>query len=85
MFNLADYKMENGKLQSFAWPGGYPIYYLCADNGVLCPDCANEHIDMLSDPDDRQWHVIAADANYEDDSLFCDHCSRQIESAYGAD
>ena len=32
---------ENGKFPTFAFPGGYPIYYLAADNEVLCPDCAN--------------------------------------------
>jgi hypothetical protein len=33
---------ENGNLPAFAWPGGYPIFYLCADNGILCPQCANK-------------------------------------------
>jgi hypothetical protein len=32
---------ENGKFPTFAFPGGYPIYYLMADNEILCPDCAN--------------------------------------------
>jgi hypothetical protein len=32
---------DNGNLPAYAWPGGYPLYYLCADNGVLCPQCAN--------------------------------------------
>ena len=79
---------ENGKLPAYAWPGGYPLYYLCADGGILCPQCANkesavreaeEHPDY---PDDDQWRIVAADVNWEDSSLTCDHCGQRIESAY---
>jgi hypothetical protein len=38
-----DMRMENGNLPAYAWPGGYPIYYVAADNGVLCPVCANDY------------------------------------------
>lgn len=66
----------NGKLSSWAWPGGYPIYYLDKENNCLCPDCANRDVDQSQD-------VIAADINWEDQTLHCDDCSKQIESAYG--
>ena len=36
---------HTGELPSYAWPGGYQILYLTEDNGILCPDCANEHDD----------------------------------------
>lgn len=86
-FKLDDYLMENGKLQSFAFPGGYPIYFVCADNGVLCPKCANEHLELIraaiaDKGADKQWEIVAANANYEDNDLYCDHCSQRIESAY---
>ena len=80
---------ENGNLPAYAWPGGYPIYYLCADGGILCPPCANkepavkeadEHPDY---PDFDQWRIVASDINWEDASLTCDNCSQRIESAYG--
>lgn len=32
---------EDGKVPTYAFPGGYPMYYLMADNEILCPDCAN--------------------------------------------
>jgi hypothetical protein len=79
---------ENGTLPAYAWPGGYPLYYLCGDNGILCPECANkesavregdEHPDY---PDYDQWRIVAADVNWEDSSLTCDNCSKGIESAY---
>lgn len=71
------------KLPSYAWPGGYPIYYLCADSGILCPDCANGPDVAGADADDKQWHVVAGDVHWEGDPLICDHCNTQIESAYG--
>ena len=79
-------RSSDGALPAFAWPGGYPLYYLCGDNGVLCPDCANgkngseanEHAS-----DDPQWHLVAVDVHWEGDPLVCSHCNAQIESAYG--
>ncbi|MCK9600950.1 MAG: hypothetical protein M0R06_18050 [Sphaerochaeta sp.] len=70
--NLDDYRIESGQLMSHAWPGGYPLYYLCKD-GVLCPDCAT----------DDQWLIVGVGINYEDTALYCDHCQELIESAYG--
>lgn len=72
-------------LDWYAWPGGYPLFYLTADNGALCPQCANENFNLCNDHNDSQWYIVAYDINYEDDSLFCDNCSKQIESAYGED
>lgn len=81
-----------GKLMSYAWPGGYPIYYLTEDSGVLCPNCANgdngseahtESEDCDHCPDDRQWLIVAADIHWEGPPMDCDHCGGEIESAYG--
>ena len=69
---------NDGKLPSYAWPGGYQLFYLDRDNNVLCPACANEN-------DDFDPPISACDINYEDDFMFCEHCSNQIESAYGED
>ncbi len=61
--------------ERWAWPGGYPIYYLCDDGGVLCSKCANNNIKLTSDPGaERDWKITAADVNYEDAYLVCDHC-----------
>lgn len=79
---------ENGNLPAYAWPGGYPIYYLCADGGVLCPTCANKksavkEADTHADyPDFDQWRIVASDVNWEDSGLTCDNCNGRIESAY---
>jgi len=67
---------------AIAWPGGYPLFYVTADNGVLCPKCANKNLKLTLCPDDKQWFIAAADINYEDGALYCDNCSGRIESAY---
>lgn len=72
---------DDGSLPAFAWPGGYPIFYLDRDNSILCPDCANK-----SDKDDDeipQFKPIACDIHWEGEPLQCDHCNAEIESAYG--
>lgn len=79
-------------LPAFAWPGGYPMYYLCFDGEAMCPACVNANIELV-DRDSRAkvvdprtwggWAVEAADVNWEDDDLVCTHCNKLIESACG--
>ena len=76
---MSETRDSDGKLSTFAWPGGYPIFYLDKHDNVLCPACANEH---EPGEDDAPVH---ADVNWEDPSLYCDECSERIESAYAED
>ena len=64
------------------FPGLYPMYYITADSGVICPTCVNAHRTLCADSNDPQWHVVLSDINYEDPQIFCDHCNDRIESAY---
>ena len=79
---------ENGQFSAYAWPGGYPVYYLVADNGILCPTCANTESSVREAetrpdyPDYDQWRIVTSDINWENPDLFCDHCNERIESAY---
>lgn len=91
-------KMEVSRkpLDAFAWPGGYPMFYVCADSGVLCPKCANAEIDRIAaemkeaEENARrgrrhrlgQFQLIGAEVNYEDVNLSCDHCNEFIDPAY---
>lgn len=86
MTNLPRYENDS-TLMHYAWPGGYPIFYVVADGGVLCPECARmaEAEGLANDSEDEQWYIVAADVNYEDEQLFCDHCYAHIPSAYGED
>lgn len=83
MSNLPE-RDRQGNLPKWAWPGGYPIFYITADAGVLCPgpECANGP--ECRDPDaERDWRLVGVDVHWEGDPLTCDHCGEAIESAYG--
>ena len=52
----------------YAWPGGYPLYLLCADGEVLCPDCAKKEWKQVAyatkhPGTDKQWEIAAVDVN----------------------
>jgi hypothetical protein len=84
--DLTPYLLESGKVQSYAWPGGYPMYFLMQDCETICPDCVNANrklIDAAFADEDEQWNVIAVDVNWEDGSMQCCNCNKKIESAYG--
>ena len=69
----------------FAWPGGYPVFYITSDGAALCPSCVSEEIDQCCDPESGGRHVVGHAANWEDAHLHCDHCGERIESAYAED
>lgn len=88
------YRDEDGKFSAYAWPGGYSVYHCCADGGTLCPKCANDpsnpvktgklHEVMGGSPN-ADWTIVSSDINWEDATLYCDHCNARIESAYAED
>ena len=84
MMKMTIKRDENGCCDRCRWPGGYPVYYICADGGVLCPDCVDAEKELIdvADESDRQWMVIGQEINYEDNQLYCDNCNKRIEAAY---
>ena len=81
--DINEIRMENGKLPAYAWPGGYPMYYLAPDDGVLCPKCANEY--KPERQNEKYLKPVAFGINWEDSFLLCDNCNKRIESAYAED
>jgi len=73
----------------YAWPGGYPIHYLTSDGGSLHPSCVRENfreiLGAIRSHSGCGWRVVAAFVNWEDASLYCDHCGSRQESAYAED
>lgn len=72
----------------WAWPGGYPLYFVCRDCEPLCFDCAKKNTEQIIEAihfekSNEQWEVIGVDINWENDSLICSNCENKIESAYG--
>ncbi len=76
---------SDGRLWAFTSVGGYPLIYLTADGGALCPACANGDNDSEASEthEDSQWRIVRADVYWEGPPMGCDHCYADIESAYG--
>lgn len=70
--SIEAYRMADGSLPAYSWPGMYPMYYATRDGLVVCAKCANR--------DDSD--LVGADANWENAHLYCDDCGTRIESAY---
>lgn len=69
--------------QPYTWPGGYPLFVITSDGAALCHKCCSTERELIGTTTGSDgWCVIALEINYEDKSLYCDHCSNQIESAY---
>ena len=69
----------------YAFPGGYPKFAVTSDGACLCPSCCKTERELIGTATgDDGWCVIGIDLNFEDDSLFCDHCSGKIECAYAS-
>ncbi len=79
---------------SFAWPGGYPVFYFGREG------YKNDNTGELEFSDyDRNEFILCADCarnikdkiltgcqvNWEDQYLYCDTCGETIESAYNED
>ena len=83
--SVADIKsaLRHGR---FAWPGGYPLYFITSDGAALSFESAREEFYQICysirTGINDGWRVIAVETNYEDPALFCDHSGEKIESAY---
>lgn len=70
----------------YAWPGGYPLYFLASDGEALSFEAVRENfravIESMRDRSNDGWRVIGCDVNWEDDSLYCGHTGARIASAY---
>jgi hypothetical protein len=71
----------------WAWPGGYPMFFITSDGGALSFKTVREEYRLVLDSvmykHDDGWRVTAVDINWEDEDLFDCHTSERIESAYG--
>lgn len=73
----------------YAWPGGYPCYFITSDGAALSFKAAKQEkrniLESLASRSNDGWRVVAMDVNWEDSSLICDHTNEPIPSAYGED
>ena len=94
-----NYRFQHGKISSgrklrntlragpYAWPGGYPLYFITSDGGALSFQTVRENLrsvlDSIRHKSNDGWRVIACEVNWEDENLYDDHTGEKIESAYG--
>ena len=71
----------------YAWPGGYEIFGITSDGGVLCCDCMRQEYWQIAwsrrhDCSDG-WLVEAVEcAANTDEQTNCDHCGKEIVEGY---
>ena len=61
--------------------GGYPVIFYTDAGDSFCPACASDPTVAQLDEDDSP--ITMADVYMEGPSIYCDHCNKPIESAYG--
>jgi hypothetical protein len=64
---------------------GYPVYYINNINECLCSECAEENNSNYAEYQDnynKERSPISQHVNWENNELYCDKCSVQIESYY---
>lgn len=69
--------------QHYAWPGGYELFGICNDGGILCCGCMREEYHQIAYSRKHKindgWRVVAIGCAAEYDSLIqCDHCNKTI-------
>ncbi len=73
--------------EPYAWPGGYPLFIIMADGEALSVEAAHDNWRLICRATlaglHDGWRAAGADINWEDNSLYCAHTGKQIESAYG--
>jgi len=87
-FSVSDFRREM-RYGKWAWPGGYPRYFIMSDGDTLSFEAAKANIKQIvqaiSNHDGSGWRIVAVDINWEDPQLFCCDSGERIESAYAED
>lgn len=85
--NTQQHQAISSALQGYAWPGGYPVFAITKDGGCLCSACTKDNLRQIvrdtHEDGNTGWEVDGSMVNWEDTELYCDHCGKLIESAYG--
>jgi hypothetical protein len=87
-YTISDFR-RNMRYGRYAWPGGYPCYFVMSDGEALSFKAAKENrrliLESLRDNSDDGWRPVGVEINWEDPALFCSHTNERIESAYTED
>lgn len=68
--------------ERFAWPGGYDLFALTDDGGVLCATCCTVEAERIAEAYEGDgFYVIDLDhTGNTDEDVFCDHCYKEIHT-----
>lgn len=69
--------------QKYAWPGGYQLYAVCSDGGILCTACMRQELHQIlrstrTGASDG-WCIEAIEYADAGEPESCDHCGDSIE------
>ena len=84
--SISDFRaaIRNGQ---YAWPGGYPCYFITSDGAAISFDAARKErrniLESIATLSNDGWRVVGLDINWEDTDLYCEHTNNKIQSAYG--
>lgn len=84
--SISDFRkaIRNGE---YAWPGGYPCYFITSDGAALSFDAVKRELrnilESIASKANDGWRIVALEINWEDAALYCEHTGQKIESAYG--
>lgn len=71
----------------YAWPGGYPLYFVTDDGAVLSFSAVRKNrraiLSSIAYALRDGWRIVGTEINWEDADLICDHTGERIPSAYG--
>jgi hypothetical protein len=54
-----------------------------ADGGVLSHEAVGEELELTNDSCDKQWYIVGAEINEENQDLVCDHTGKKIPCGCG--
>lgn len=73
----------------YAWPGGYPCYFVTNDGAALSWRSAYYNrrniLEAIANKLNDGWRIVGVDVNWEDPALYCADTSERIPSAYAED
>ena len=71
---------------AFAWPGGYPLFFITSDGAALSFETVRKNLRAVTwsikNNCSDGWKVVACAVNWEDGTLTDEHTGERIESAY---
>ena len=86
-YSLSDFRRDV-RYGPYAWPGGYPRFFITSDGAALSFAAAKAErrniIASIAHRTNDGWRIVGCDINWEDQQLYCDHTNARIEPAYDA-